>query len=115
MTRTIAADTDITPTFAIAEGVEAVRQCVQERLRLHRGEDYRAADTGVPWFQVFLDLQRGSALAVQIVSAEIQGVEGVTRVRDMQVQQDRQTRRLTYTANVETIHGQAAVSAEVER
>ena len=112
MTRTLSADKDLSPSFAVAEGLEAVRQRVLQRLRLHRGEEWRASDTDVPWYDEILNEPQGASLASQIISAEIQKVEGVTGIRNVVVRQDGRANRLFYTADVDTIHGPMSLTAE---
>ena len=113
MTRTLSADTDISRTFAIAEGLEAVRQRVIQRLRLHRGEAFLAANVGVPWHQEILGQSGASGLANQIITDEILGVRDVTGVSNVVISLDRSTRRLRFTAEVDTVHGPAPVRTEV--
>ena len=114
MTTTISApDGDISPGFDTVTGVEAVRQRVQQRLRLLRGEWFLDASAGIPYLQGILAQPSGAGLAGQVVAAEILDVEGVAGVRDVVAEFDTATRRLQFSANVETPDGTTSVAVEL--
>ncbi|MCY3784561.1 MAG: hypothetical protein OXG79_12375 [Chloroflexi bacterium] len=114
MARTIAAaDSDIATGFAVADGIEAVRQRVLQRLRLFRGESFLDAEAGVPYLTDLLGERLPSALAGSIIADQIRDVPGVLAVDNVDAQLDPRTRRLSVTADVTADDGTASVSVTV--
>ena len=114
MTRTLAViDGDISPGFDTVTGREAVRQRVQQRLRLFQGEWFLDAGVGLPYLQGVLAQSSGGTLVGPIVEAGIRTVDGVTAVRDVVVQVDLATRHLRFSANVETLDGSTAIEGAI--
>ncbi|MYD94836.1 MAG: hypothetical protein F4Y02_14350 [Chloroflexi bacterium] len=95
MTRTLSAGDDLAPGFAVADGTEAVRQRVVQRLRLFRGEAFTDADAGVPYIPDLLGARLPSALAASIVRSVLLSVDGVEDVLRIEVDLDGSTRQLS--------------------
>lgn len=91
--------------FALIEGIEATRQRITQRLHFWRGEHFLDRLAGVPWREVVGQRPANAEIAAQVLTAAISGVEGVTRVREVQVEIERTTRHATYRATVDTTDG----------
>ena len=113
MTRTIAAsDTDLADLFGVADGIEAVRQRVRQRLLLYRGESFLDAESGIPYLQGILGERLPRALAAVLIADEIRKVAGVESVVNVDTSFDPQTRRLSVVATV--ITDDSTITTEVE-
>ena len=110
MSRTISADDDLAAGFTVVDGLESVRQRIRQRLRLFRGEDYRAFGTGTPYYGELLSTRLPPAVAGQVIADEIRGVQDVLGVTDVEAVLDRTTRRLRVSAMWETRFGVTRIS-----
>ena len=90
--------------FEVVDGLESVRQRVQQHLRIRLGEYFLNSRAGLPDLRI-LGQRRQEALAIQIIRDHILEVEDVTGVRNVVVSFDPRTRELSYSANVDTIYG----------
>ena len=113
MPRTISAADDIATPLAVADGLEALRQRVVQRLRLHRGEWFLDQEAGVSWLGDILRRPIPAGLAAQVIAAEIREVEGVVSVTNVVAELDRTQRRLQFSADVAGDAGTIAVQAEI--
>ena len=106
MTRTISApDKDLGPSFAVVEGLEAVRQLVVERLHFIQGEWFLSDSAGIPYYQEIFSQPASDDLAVQAIASEIRAVADVTSVEVVASAFDPDTRRLRFQATVGTLYG----------
>ena len=112
MTRTLSADIDISANLAVADGLESVQQRVMQRLRLRRGEWFLAPDRGIALLDA-LRQPNAAGLIPRLISDEVLDVQGVTGLSDVRVQLDTDTRKLYYTATVQTEHGDMQMTEEV--
>ena len=110
MTRTLSADADLSPTLAVADGVESVRQLVIQRLRLHRGEWFLQADRGLPWAAESQSLLRNPALIQALIADEILQVSDVIGVSNVRLLYDRATRRLSLSLDIATRFGPMSIA-----
>lgn len=93
--------------------IDAVRQAIQTRLDLYLDTFWRDLSDGLPMFQSILG-PSGSAqhLATidQIIQARILGTEGVSSVVSYSSTYDRNTRRYSFTATVQTIYSETPIT-----
>lgn len=96
--------------------IDAVRQAIQTRLDLYLDSFWRDLSDGLPMYQSIL-AQTGSAknLATidQIIQARIQGTEGVSSVLSYSSTYDRNTRRYSFTATVQTDYSETVVTGTI--
>lgn len=90
---------------------EAVAQAIKTRFLLWYGQWSLDTTEGTPWIQSVLGKQRPETynLAIRQRILETQGVSSIT-VFNTTV--DGRTRRVTFTATVETIYGTTTVTSE---
>ena len=88
-------------SLAVATDLEAMRQRIEAHLRWLFGEWFLDTAGGLPYFD---------SRDAGIVTAGILEVPGVLDVVDIRSERDTATRRLTYTATVETSLGSIQVS-----
>lgn len=102
--------------LAIAEGAEGLRQKIETRLKLYKGEWFLNVNSGVPWLQRILG--RGS-------SSERQGISdgAINQIFDSEVLKetevksiirsdstfDANDRSYSYTAELQTVYGTVKV------
>lgn len=109
-------DPDYDPVFVPAAALtdlEAVRQAIQTRLELFRGEWWENIDEGTPMFQLVLGAPgspRSIAVMEAALTARIKGTPYVTAVTSIQSTFDRKTRKYSYSATAETSFGTVAIS-----
>ena len=111
--RTISAVDDLTGGFAVADGVEAIRQRVLQHLRFTLGEWFLAPDEGMPYVGGLFADNAGVDLASQLITAEVLRVDGVTAAEVLQATLDPSTRKLRVELRVETAGGQVTITEEV--
>lgn len=97
----------------LARGLESVRQRVIERVRFFAGEWFLDAAAGVPYYQRILTRPADTVLAAVAITDQIRDVDGVVDVRDVRAVIDPATRRLTWSATVDTDAGAAAVNGDI--
>ncbi|MEQ5055460.1 hypothetical protein ABN154_27235 [Klebsiella michiganensis] len=90
---------------------EAVAQAIKTRFLLWYGQWFLDATEGTPWIQSVLGKQRPETynLAIRQRILETQGVSSITAFNTTV---DGRTRRVTFTATVETIYGTTTVTSE---
>lgn len=96
--------------FEIIDGIESVRQRVEQRLKFFRGEWFLDTSKGTPWFQDVLIRPVSAALSAAIITKAIQSVTDVTSVNNVIAEIDPATRKMSYTARVQTIFGSFTVT-----
>lgn len=87
------------------DGAERVRQQLEFRLSLFRGEWFLDGEFGTPYFQSILGKQLTINGAVNAIKTEILDVEGVTRLNEFNWGLDRPSRRLSVTFEAQTDYG----------
>ena len=100
---------DIDPRLGLADGLESVRQRVEQRLRFFRGEWFLDTRVGTPWFQFVLTRPFAEGVADAVLRQAIQAVEGVLGVESTDIEVDREDRRLKWSAVISTEFGTATV------
>jgi hypothetical protein len=90
---------------------EAVAQAIKTRFELWYGQCFLDTTEGTPWIQSVLGKQRPEIynLAIRQRILETKGVSSITAF-DTTV--NTSTRRVTFTATVETIYGTTTVTSE---
>ena len=91
---------------------DAVAQAVLTRLRLWQGEWFLDTTAGTPYLQSILGAVHGHD-ADAAIRARVLGTEGVTAILAYQSSRDPSTRKLTVAMTIDTVYGQAALSATV--
>lgn len=87
---------------------QAVAQAVLTRLRLWRGEWFLDNTEGTPWQDAVLGKQP-PALYALAVRERITGTPGVKTLLSFTTKNDSQTRRLVYSATLDTVYGEVTV------
>lgn len=87
---------------------EAVAQAVATRLRLLQGEWFLDTAAGTAWQTRVLGRHTEGTHDAEIAS-RILGTPGVTGLAGFESSLDRDTRRLTITATIDTAYGQATL------
>ncbi|AHF77888.1 Phage protein [Sodalis praecaptivus] len=87
------------------DGAERVRQQIEFRLSLFRGEWFLDADFGTPYFQSILGKHLTINGAINALRAEILAIDGVTGLKDFTWDLDRKNRLLTVEFEAQTDYG----------
>ncbi|MGV8001197.1 hypothetical protein QPK14_03355 [Photorhabdus temperata subsp. temperata] len=90
---------------------EAVALAVKTRLALWRGEWFLDMKEGTPYVQSVLGKQR-SDVYILAVRDRILKTKGVKSILSFDTHNDGTTRRLTFTATIDTLYGQTTVTSE---
>ena len=98
---------------SVVDRLESVSQRVEQHLRFFVGSWFMDTRRGTPHFRDILGHQSSISLASTALSNAILEVDDTTAVRNMQIREIRDTRRLSYSAEVDTIYGPTQVSGEV--
>lgn len=89
-----------------AERAEAVAQNVKTRLLLLQEEWFLDTRAGVPWLQKIMVKPVRLLLANTIIKRTMLQTVGVTKIVKYSTSFDRETRRLTVAATLNTIYGE---------
>jgi hypothetical protein len=89
---------------------DAVAQAIQTRLKLWQDEWFLDTTDGTPWNQQILG-QPNNGKPDAAIKQRILGTTGVSSIVSYSSSYDSGTRALAITATVDTIYGQATVSA----
>ena len=87
---------------------EAVAQAVLTRLRLWRGEWFVDITDGTPYMQAALGYGKAKTIEPAI-RERILGTQGVTRIVDMSMYFEPDSRVATISAVIDTVYGRATV------
>ena len=91
--------------FTVVDGLESLRQRVEQGLRFHKAEWFLNTNLGVPYFADVLGYPLDLDVVRQVISAHILRHEEVTAVTVEDVRFNAATRRLTFRARVSSIYG----------
>ncbi|MFV5926793.1 hypothetical protein ACLIKC_06890 [Klebsiella aerogenes] len=87
------------------DGAERVRQQLEFRLSLFRGEWFLDGDFGTPYFQSILGKQVTETGAINAIKSQILDVDGVTAINSFNWNFDRKNRLLTVEFEAQTDYG----------
>ncbi|RJT45653.1 hypothetical protein [Rahnella woolbedingensis] len=90
---------------------ECVAQAVKTRFELWRGQWFLNVTEGTPYIQSVLGKQR-SDVYILAVRERIQTTPGVSKIISFNTNNDGTTRRVTFTATIDTIYGETTVTSE---
>ena len=96
-------------------GIDSIAQMIRTKLLLFRGEWWSDLLDGVPIIQEVLNsynIDVASTAAASMCSRRILEVDGVTKVDDVTVSVNRDTREISVSVKVDTVYG--TVQQEVE-
>lgn len=90
---------------------EAVAQAIKTRFELWRGQWFLDTTEGTPWIQSVLGKQRPETynLAIRQRILETRGVNSIT---DFSTTINSDTRRVTFTATIDTLYGTTTLTSE---
>ncbi|CAM3711786.1 hypothetical protein BS639_17235 [Rouxiella silvae] len=90
---------------------DAVAQAIKTRFLLWYGQWFLDTTTGTPWIQSVLGKQNPTAynMAIRQRILETQGVNSITAFNTTV---DSSTRRVTFTATIDTLYGTTTVTSE---
>ncbi|CNL24395.1 Uncharacterised protein [Yersinia frederiksenii] len=97
-------------TFLI-DSPEAVAQAVKTRFELWRGQWFLDLTEGTPYIQSVLGKQR-SDVYILAIRERILDTQGVNSIVDFKTNYTGDTRRVTFTATIDTIYGTTTVTSE---
>lgn len=87
------------------DGAERVRQQIEFRLSLWRGEWFLDGDFGTPYLQNILGKQLTINGALAAIRSEVMSVEGVTAITNFEYTFDRPNRKLSVQFQASTDYG----------
>ncbi|MBS0893947.1 hypothetical protein JK211_07855 [Tatumella sp. JGM130] len=90
---------------------EAVAQAIKTRFLLWRGQWFLDTTEGTPWIQSVLDKQKQDIYNMAI-RQRILETTGVNSITSFSTTVNTSTRRVIFTATVETIYGTTTVTSE---
>lgn len=90
---------------------ETVAQAIKTRFLLWYGQWFLDTTTGTPWIQSVLGKQRPEIYNMAI-RRRILETPGVSSITAFDTTVDSNTRRVTFTATIETIYGTTTVTSE---
>jgi len=96
--------------FGVVTGLEGLRQRVQTKLKLWRGEWFLDTTKGIPYRQSIFRRPASPGLASQTITKSILEEVEVTDVRKVSATIDSTTRVFSYSAQVASIYGEFSVS-----
>lgn len=90
---------------------DAVAQAVKNRFLLWYGQWFLDTTTGTPWIQSVLGKQKPEVYNLAI-RRRILETQGVKSIQSFDTQQDGASRRVTFTATIDTVYGTTTVTSE---
>jgi hypothetical protein len=97
--------------LALLDGAERVRQQLEIKLRLWRGEWFLDTEFGTPYLESILGKQLTLSGSLAAIRASIMEVDDVQSITEFDYSFDAQARKLTVTFTVETPFGTVEVTA----
>lgn len=91
---------------------DAVAQAVKTRFELWYGQWFLDTTAGTPWIQSVLGKQKPDVYNLAI-RQRILETQGVNSIIDFNTNVNTATRRVTFTATIDTIYGTTTVTSEV--
>ena len=98
--------------FTVVDGLEAVRQRVEQALLFHKSEWFLDTRRGVPYLADVLGYPVDVTLAQQVIAAFILRDEEVTSVDVSEVRFEPTTRTVFFKATVQTQFGEMGMESE---
>ncbi|WGL54438.1 hypothetical protein [Kluyvera intermedia] len=90
---------------------DAVAQAIKTRFNLWYGQWFLDTTTGTPWVQSVLGKQKPETYNLAIRQRILQ-TQGVKSINDFNTVVNTTTRRVSFTATVDTIYGTTTVTSE---
>ncbi|WP_447874674.1 hypothetical protein [Serratia fonticola] len=90
---------------------EAVAQAVKTRFELWTGEWFLDVTEGTPYREAILGKHKSSAYNMA-VRERILGTQGVTEILEFTTEYNGDTRRVVFTARINTLYGETTVTSE---
>lgn len=90
---------------------ETVAQAVKTCFELWLGEWFLDTAEGTPYMESILGKHQ-SVVYQSAIRERTLGTQGVTEIIDLVIQIDPQTRRISFTATINTLYGQTTVNSE---
>ncbi|QHP58530.1 hypothetical protein [Pectobacterium carotovorum] len=90
---------------------EAVAQAVKTRFELWLGQWFLDTAAGTPWIQSVLGKQRSDTYNLAICQRILE-TQGVSSISEFNTTVNSATRRVSFTATIETIYGTTTVTSE---
>ena len=92
-------------TIKLIDGINALRQKIQERLRFFLGEWQLDTSAGIPYFQSLFPKPLNPSLIISTIDREILKEPEVERVNGKSFEYDKETRKIKYDFTIVTIYG----------
>lgn len=89
----------------VTDGIAEMKQRIIMAIKTHLGERLLNTDTGLPWTEEILVKNPNLAQITSRARAYLMTIEGVTRVIQLDIVLDSETREMDWTINVETTSG----------
>lgn len=89
---------------------DCVAQAVKTRFLLWQGQWFLDTTEGTPYLQSILGKQQ-AAVYTLAVSDRISGTQGVNSIQSLDSNNDGTTRRVSFTATIDTIYGTTVVTS----
>ena len=89
----------------VAEGLEALRQKINQRLSLFKGSWFLDVNTGVPYMQEILKKPVDPGLVASTLNEEILKEPEVISIGAVEASLDTETRKFSYKATPRTVYG----------
>ena len=95
----------------LINSAETVAQAVKTRFLLWYGQWFLDTTAGTPWIQSVLGKQRPETYNLAI-RQRILGTKGVNRIKSFNTDLNTSSRRVVFTATIDTIYGTTTVTSE---
>lgn len=101
---------DLPKVSAFVDGLESIANKAAVRLQTHAGEWILDKNVGLPFIDWTQQKNPDTGAMAAIVIAELLGIEGVTRVSEVEHSIDAESRRVTIAGKVFTRYGELKVT-----
>jgi hypothetical protein len=95
--------------IVVINGLDALRQKIQQRLQFFKGSWILDTNRGVPWLQDILKIPIDDGLAASIINSEILKEPDVVSINEVVTDIDI-NRKLSYSAKISTVYGETEVT-----